>query len=60
MRPHQLELDFETDPALALRQFHEQIGRDNVGPDPRHGLEFWQPLVTVPKVDARRWGGPDR
>jgi hypothetical protein len=36
MRPHQLELPFETDPALALRQFHEQIGRGDVGPEPRH------------------------
>jgi hypothetical protein len=35
MRPHQLELHFATDPALALRQFHEQIGQDNVGPEPR-------------------------
>jgi hypothetical protein len=36
MRPHQLELYFETDPALALRQFHEQIWQDDVGPEPRH------------------------
>jgi hypothetical protein len=30
MRPHQLELHLETDPALALRQFHEQIGQGDV------------------------------
>jgi hypothetical protein len=34
--PTQLELHFETDPALALRQFHEQIGQGDVGPEPRN------------------------
>ncbi len=42
MRPHQLELHFETDTALALRQFHEQIGQGDVWPKPRH-----QAVTTV-------------
>ncbi len=45
MRLHQLELHFETDPALALRQFHKQIGQGDVGPKPRHkaltAVSFW-------------------
>jgi hypothetical protein len=43
MRPHQLELHFETDPALALRQFHEQVGQGDVDPEPRQ-----QPVTAVP------------